>query len=155
MVLKKCTGTSTESGTDASFESFMQRIELGEWGRTLQTFGTVVNFLSLTTTCEFLKTCAERTCRQHNISLVSHLDSRFSSLTVRLHSIPLARKLKDCGVFGVSSDEFLVYARANREEWQAKGKEIVAEMMEELRTEQGLGGIISESEDPNEYNGGI
>ena len=29
--------------------------------------------------------------------------------------IPLTRKLKDCGVFGVSSDEYLSYALANRE----------------------------------------
>lgn len=28
--------------------------------------------------------------------------------------IPLARKLKDCGVFGVSSDEYLNYAVKNR-----------------------------------------
>jgi class 3 adenylate cyclase len=39
--------------------------------------------------------------------------------------IPLAKKLKDCGVFGVSSDEYLDYATANRTEWELKGKEIV------------------------------
>jgi len=44
--------------------------------------------------------------------------------------IPLARKLKDCGVFGVSSDEYLNYAVQNREEWESKGQEIVAEMTE-------------------------
>jgi hypothetical protein len=42
--------------------------------------------------------------------------------------IPLAKKLKDCGVFGVSSDAFLNYATANREEWKAKGKRIVQAM---------------------------
>ena len=41
--------------------------------------------------------------------------------------IPLAHKLKQCGVFGVSSDEYLQYALANRREWEAKGKSIVAE----------------------------
>jgi hypothetical protein len=41
--------------------------------------------------------------------------------------VPLAMKLKDCGVFGVSSDEFLDYARANRQEWQRKGEAIVAD----------------------------
>ena len=46
--------------------------------------------------------------------------------------IPLAKKLKDCGVFGVSSDEYLNYALKNRTEWEAKGKEIVAEMVAEL-----------------------
>jgi hypothetical protein len=44
--------------------------------------------------------------------------------------IPLAKKLKECGVFGVSSDEYLNYALKNREEWEARGHEIVAEMIE-------------------------
>ena len=39
--------------------------------------------------------------------------------------IPLAMKLKECNVFGVSSDEYLSYAKANREEWEEKGLEIV------------------------------
>lgn len=43
--------------------------------------------------------------------------------------IPLTKKLKECGVFGVSSDEYLSYAEANREEWIARGKEVVAEMI--------------------------
>ncbi|CAB9498276.1 Receptor-type guanylate cyclase gcy [Seminavis robusta] len=40
--------------------------------------------------------------------------------------IPLAKKLKDCGVFGVSSDEYLNYAVKNRREWEVHGEEIVA-----------------------------
>jgi 3'5'-cyclic nucleotide phosphodiesterase/Adenylate and Guanylate cyclase catalytic domain len=39
--------------------------------------------------------------------------------------IPLAKKLKDCGVFGVSSDEYLNYAVQNRHEWHTKGEEVV------------------------------
>mmetsp|Transcript_38112 Transcript_38112/g.92230 ORF Transcript_38112/g.92230 Transcript_38112/m.92230 type:complete len:1305 (+) Transcript_38112:58-3972(+) len=31
--------------------------------------------------------------------------------------IPLAKKLDSCGVFGVSSDEYMNYAKANRDEW--------------------------------------
>ena len=46
--------------------------------------------------------------------------------------IPLAKKLKDCGVFGVSSYEYLNYAQRNREEWEAKGQQIVAEMKEKI-----------------------
>ena len=42
--------------------------------------------------------------------------------------IPLAKKLKSCGVFGVSSDEYLSYAVQNRKEWEAKGEAMVAEM---------------------------
>lgn len=44
--------------------------------------------------------------------------------------IPLAKKLKECGIFGVSSDECLDYALSNRREWEEKGKEIVNEMIE-------------------------
>eukprot|EP00529_Nitzschia_sp_RCC80_P007795 CAMPEP_0113497756 /NCGR_PEP_ID=MMETSP0014_2-20120614/30795_1 /TAXON_ID=2857 /ORGANISM="Nitzschia sp." /LENGTH=1255 /DNA_ID=CAMNT_0000391707 /DNA_START=97 /DNA_END=3864 /DNA_ORIENTATION=+ /assembly_acc=CAM_ASM_000159 len=39
--------------------------------------------------------------------------------------IPLAKKLKECGVFGVSGDEFLSYAAANRKEWEVKGESVV------------------------------
>ncbi len=39
--------------------------------------------------------------------------------------IPLAGKLKECGVFGVSSDEYLNYALENRREWAAKGEDVV------------------------------
>jgi len=46
--------------------------------------------------------------------------------------IPLAKKLKECNVFGVSSDECLIYAMRNREEWESRGREIVAEMMDEF-----------------------
>ena len=76
--------------------------------------------------------------------------------------IPLAKKLKECGVFGVSSDEYLNYAIKNRgkcsyylciflllwfihelrffffyadfdtEEWIVKGNEIVEQMLERV-----------------------
>jgi class 3 adenylate cyclase len=46
------------------------------------------------------------------------------------HTIPLARKLKECGVFGISSNEVLAYALAIREEWISKGEIIVLEMLE-------------------------
>jgi hypothetical protein len=48
--------------------------------------------------------------------------------------IPLAMKLKDCGVFGVSSDEYLSYATRNRQEWEVKGEEIVAVMAERAKS---------------------
>eukprot|EP00980_Cylindrotheca_fusiformis_P003630 scaffold814_cov100-Cylindrotheca_fusiformis.AAC.12 len=43
--------------------------------------------------------------------------------------IPLAKKLKECGVFGVSSDEYLNYALENRREWANKGEEVVEKMI--------------------------
>jgi 3'5'-cyclic nucleotide phosphodiesterase len=76
--------------------------------------------------------------------------------------IPLAKKLKDCGVFGVSSDEYLNYAMKNRyvmnfdfyhttectlivnfyfdlfinffrQEWEQRGQEVVNELIEIVR----------------------
>jgi hypothetical protein len=43
--------------------------------------------------------------------------------------IPLAKKLETCGVFGVSSDEYLSYALENRHEWELKGNDIVKSMV--------------------------
>ena len=37
--------------------------------------------------------------------------------------IPLATRLRDCGVFGVTGDEYLNYAVSNRSEWERKGME--------------------------------
>lgn len=44
--------------------------------------------------------------------------------------IPLAKKLRDCGVFGLTSDENLNYAMHNRQLWVEKGVIAVAEMLE-------------------------
>jgi hypothetical protein len=44
--------------------------------------------------------------------------------------IPLAKKLDECGVFGVSSNEYLNYAMKNRQEWKEKGEGVVADMLE-------------------------
>mmetsp|Transcript_14277 Transcript_14277/g.31177 ORF Transcript_14277/g.31177 Transcript_14277/m.31177 type:complete len:1108 (+) Transcript_14277:70-3393(+) len=51
--------------------------------------------------------------------------------------IPLAKKLKDCGVFGVSSDEYLNYALMNRAEWERRGRSVVAENLEVAKREFG------------------
>ena len=47
--------------------------------------------------------------------------------------IPLAKKLKECGVFGVSSDEYLMYALENRTEWEIKGREETDKMMARVK----------------------
>jgi len=44
--------------------------------------------------------------------------------------IPLAKKLEECGVFGVSSDECLNYALENRKEWEIRGRDLVKSMKE-------------------------
>jgi hypothetical protein len=46
--------------------------------------------------------------------------------------IPLAKKLRDFGVFGLSSDEFLTYAISNRDEWEAKGHRVVSQMLKKV-----------------------
>jgi hypothetical protein len=43
--------------------------------------------------------------------------------------VPLAKKLQECNVFGVSSEEYLNYAQDNRAEWEVKGREIVSSYM--------------------------
>jgi len=43
--------------------------------------------------------------------------------------IPLAKKLENCGVFGVSSHEYLDYARNNRDQWVREGEEVVKEYL--------------------------
>ncbi|KAL7571614.1 hypothetical protein ACA910_011154 [Epithemia clementina (nom. ined.)] len=50
--------------------------------------------------------------------------------------IPLAKKLKDCGVFGVSSDEYLNYATRNREQWECTGEDIVETMVEKMNSQK-------------------
>lgn len=43
--------------------------------------------------------------------------------------IPLAMKLKDCGVFGESGYEYMSYVLKNKKEWELKGKHVLEEMM--------------------------
>ena len=50
--------------------------------------------------------------------------------------IPFAKKLKDCRVFGVSSEEYLDYAVQNRAEWEERGQDVVRELVQEIRDEE-------------------
>eukprot|EP00980_Cylindrotheca_fusiformis_P013638 scaffold3512_cov89-Cylindrotheca_fusiformis.AAC.1 len=47
--------------------------------------------------------------------------------------IPLAKKLQSCGVFGVSSHEYLNYAVANREEWAREGEGLVQQYVSKFK----------------------
>eukprot|EP00980_Cylindrotheca_fusiformis_P011775 scaffold2813_cov114-Cylindrotheca_fusiformis.AAC.1 len=51
--------------------------------------------------------------------------------------IPLAKKLQSCGVFGVSSDEYLNYATQNREEWYREGNALVREYISKFEGNAG------------------
>jgi hypothetical protein len=50
--------------------------------------------------------------------------------------LPLAKKLSESGVFGVSSDEYLNYATKNHEEWERRGQEVVAGMVKRLNAQK-------------------
>mmetsp|Transcript_28089 Transcript_28089/g.51185 ORF Transcript_28089/g.51185 Transcript_28089/m.51185 type:complete len:244 (+) Transcript_28089:1-732(+) len=43
--------------------------------------------------------------------------------------IPLAKKLKECGVFGSAASEYLDYALENRRRWEEEGTEIARKMV--------------------------
>eukprot|EP00980_Cylindrotheca_fusiformis_P024744 scaffold12369_cov97-Cylindrotheca_fusiformis.AAC.10 len=43
--------------------------------------------------------------------------------------IPLAMKLKECGVFGASGYEYVSYVLKNKKEWERKGQQAVQEMV--------------------------
>jgi hypothetical protein len=46
--------------------------------------------------------------------------------------IPLAKKLKECGVFGMTSDEFLKYAVENRKRWELEGDQVLEGFMKRV-----------------------
>jgi hypothetical protein len=52
--------------------------------------------------------------------------------------IPLAMKLDSCGVFGASSDECLMFAKANRDEWEKKGRGAVEQMVQKYSGTTGV-----------------
>lgn len=45
------------------------------------------------------------------------------------HAIPLANQIKECGSFGTTADEYLSWALSNRQQWAAKGNELVASIV--------------------------
>jgi hypothetical protein len=49
--------------------------------------------------------------------------------------IPLSKKIRDCGVFGPTSDENLNYATNNRNTWVKEGEAIVADMLTRVERE--------------------
>eukprot|EP00980_Cylindrotheca_fusiformis_P007982 scaffold1700_cov91-Cylindrotheca_fusiformis.AAC.1 len=51
--------------------------------------------------------------------------------------IPLARKLESCGVFAVSSHEYLNYARSNRAEWAREGGKLIEESFQKPKAKPG------------------
>jgi hypothetical protein len=65
-----------------------------------------------------------------------------------LYIIPLAKKLKECGVFGVSSDECVSYDLQNRCEWADSGQGIVGKYVAEFeRNVQGERSVHAHASD--------
>ena len=66
--------------------------------------------------------------------------------------IPLAEKLKECNVFGVSSDEYYNYATQNRKEWERKGETLCEIMKSKALKEARELGLMDEEENehPND-----
>ena len=58
--------------------------------------------------------------------------------------IPLAKKLKDCGVFGVSCDEFHNYACDNRAQWVEQGEDVVRRLIESVENDERIQRICRE-----------
>jgi hypothetical protein len=66
-----------------------------------------------------------------------------------MKQIPLAKKLKEAHVFGVSCDEFLDYALNNRMEWEMKGEAIVNELIQQMEAKSEMVGDEEEEENGN------
>lgn len=69
--------------------------------------------------------------------------------------VPLAMKLKECGVFGASGFEYISYVLKNKKEWETRGRGVVQEMVllyknleDEGSEEEGM----SDSEYDSEYD---
>ena len=69
--------------------------------------------------------------------------------------IPLAKKLKECAVFGVSSDEYLNYAMQNRMEWERKGKTMCEAMKKKADKEAQELGLLDPYRPKSIAEGGI
>jgi class 3 adenylate cyclase len=72
--------------------------------------------------------------------------------------IPLAMKLKECGVFGASGYEYISYVLKNKKEWERKGRQVVQEMIllykdkEEGSEDEGMSDSEEYDSDDLEYD---
>lgn len=63
--------------------------------------------------------------------------------------IPLAKKLRECGVFGSAASEYLDYAVENRRRWEEEGKEIATKMVNDYDAQHVRDDVLDE-EDAND-----
>lgn len=69
--------------------------------------------------------------------------------------IPLSKKLRDCGVFGPTSDENVNYALNNRNMWERNGQAITEEMHERVAAEYEKYSSAKEEYQDDEYDAPI
>ena len=55
--------------------------------------------------------------------------------------------MAECGVFGVSSDEYLNYAHKNRDEWEQRGEEELKAMINRLKKKQRVDSVYVHREE--------
>mmetsp|Transcript_33847 Transcript_33847/g.82044 ORF Transcript_33847/g.82044 Transcript_33847/m.82044 type:complete len:139 (-) Transcript_33847:201-617(-) len=63
---------------------------------------------------------------------------RVKLVSFDFYSIPLSKKLRDCGVFGATSDENLNYTESNRALWVQGGEAIVQEILAKYQPKTSL-----------------
>ena len=51
--------------------------------------------------------------------------------------LPLATKLTDCGAFGEDAEEFLLFGKANRRDWDSRGRDVLMDYLSEIRAMTG------------------
>ncbi len=60
--------------------------------------------------------------------------------------IPLAKKLRECGVFGSAASEYLDYAVENRRRWEEEGKEIAIKMVNDYDAQHVRDDVLDEED---------
>jgi hypothetical protein len=73
------------------------------------------------------------TARYQNINLTYSVGSPITEIGFfDFYIIPLAKRMKEVGVFGRTADECLAFAERNREEWRVNGPEAVEKMIQRI-----------------------
>mmetsp|Transcript_19206 Transcript_19206/g.29124 ORF Transcript_19206/g.29124 Transcript_19206/m.29124 type:complete len:170 (+) Transcript_19206:538-1047(+) len=80
-------------------------------------------------TCGFTKSYRKVTGRGEELRTQEKGGTLAKLAFFDFYIIPLAKKLKECGVFGSAASEYLDYALENRRRWEEEGTEIARKMV--------------------------
>jgi hypothetical protein len=61
--------------------------------------------------------------------------------------IPLAQRIKDCGMFGAQGDDSLRNAFSNKKEWTVRGADIVTELIAKIKQKKETAALIAKQEE--------